>query len=59
MASKFKRGDEVKLITVVPQGPVLSIKMDEDGNILYLIEWVSQDGVTEQRWFLEEQLSAA
>ena len=59
MASKFKRGDEVKLITTVPQGPVLSIKMDEDGNILYLIEWVSQDGVTEQRWFLEEQLSAA
>jgi len=59
MASKFKRGDAVKLNAVVPQGPVQGVRMDEDGNVWYLVEWTNADGVTEQRWFPEEQLIAA
>ena len=27
----FKKGDEVKLIAVIPAGPVLAMRMDEDG----------------------------
>ena len=29
----FKKGDVVKLNGVVPQGPVLAMRMDEDGNV--------------------------
>ena len=59
MASKFKRGDVVALTAVVPTGPVQSIRMDEDGNVQYLVEWADADGETQQRWFDEEQLTGA
>ena len=54
----FKKGDVVKLIGVVPQGPVLAMRMDEDGNVSYLIEWTDVDGNTQQRWFAESDLAA-
>lgn len=53
----FKKGDVVKLNTVVPQGPVISMRMDEDGNVSYLVEWTDADGVAQQRWFAEDQLT--
>lgn len=53
----FKKGDVVKLNTVVPQGPVVSMRMDEDGNVSYLVEWTDADGVAQQRWFAEDQLT--
>ena len=31
----FKKGDVVKLAGVVPQGPVIGMRMDEDGNVSY------------------------
>lgn len=55
----FKKGDAVKVNGVIPQGPVLAMRMDEDGNIFYLIEWVDENGATAQRWFAESQLVAA
>ena len=59
MATAFKKGDTVKLNSVVPQGPVLALRMDEDGVVSYLIEWTDADSQVAQRWFSEDQLSAA
>ena len=55
----FKKGDVVRLSGVVPQGPVLAMRMDEDGNVSYLIEWTDADGNAQQRWFAESDLIAA
>ena len=58
MATKFKKGDVVKLDAVVPQGPVEALRMDEDGNFFYLISWTDAQGNTQQRWFGEDDLIA-
>lgn len=58
MATKFKKGDVVKLDAVVPQGPVEALRMDEDGNFFYLISWTDAQGNTQQRWFAEDDLIA-
>lgn len=54
----FKKGDTVVVKAVVPQGPIESMRMDEDGNIQYLISWTNGEGVTQSRWFDEDQLMA-
>lgn len=59
MATAFKKGDVVKLTSVVPQGPVLALRMDDSGIIQYLVEWVDANGVTQQRWFDEDKLTGA
>ncbi len=59
MATKFTKGQEVKLSAVTPQGPVVALRMDENGTFFYLVEWTDADGVKQQRWFEESQLSAA
>ena len=59
MATKFVKGQEVKLNTVVPQGPVQKLRMDEDGNFFYQIEWTDVNGVQQNRWFREEELVTA
>ena len=59
MATKYVKGQEVKAIGVVPQGPVEALRMDEDGNFFYLISWTDSDGVTQSRWFAEADLAAA
>lgn len=59
MATKFAKGQEVKIVAVVPQGPVQALRMDEDGNFFYLVEWTDLEGNTQQRWFEEAQLVAA
>lgn len=59
MATAFKKGDVVKLASVVPQGPVLALRIDDSGIIQYLVEWVDANGVTQQRWFDEDQLMGA
>ena len=58
MATKFAKGQAVKLIAVVPEGPVQALRMDEDGNFFYMIEWTDADGNVTQRWFTEDQLIA-
>lgn len=59
MATAFKKGDVVKLVSVVPQGPVLGMRMDDDGNVQYLVGWTDSDGHEQQRWFDEAQLTGA
>lgn len=59
MATKFQKGDVVKLSAVVPQGPVQGLRMTEDGVIQYLVEWTDADGAVQQRWFDEDQLTGA
>lgn len=59
MATKFVKGQQVKAVAVVPQGPVQALRMDEDGNFFYMIEWVDSDGRNQQRWFAEEVLTEA
>jgi hypothetical protein len=56
MATKFKRDQVVKVRTVVPEGPVLALRMDEDGVVYYLLQWVDQDGSQQERWFAEDVL---
>jgi hypothetical protein len=54
----FKKGDVLKLAGVVPQGPVIGMRMDDDGNVSYLIEWADVNGNMQQRWFAESDLAA-
>lgn len=58
MATMFKKGDAVKLKAVVPTGDVSALRMLEDGTVQYLLEW-QEDGVTQQRWFNEDQIEIA
>jgi hypothetical protein len=59
MATMFKKGDTVKLVVAVPQGPVEALRMDEDGNFTYLISWTDTNGTVQSRWFDEAELTAA
>lgn len=56
MATKFKKGDQVKLNVVVPQGPVIAYRMDDDGVVYCLLEWVDENGNAQQRWIPEDKL---
>jgi hypothetical protein len=56
--ANFKKGDTVKLVAVIPQGPVESMRMDEDGNVQYLISWTDLNGNVHSRWFDEAQLAS-
>lgn len=59
MATKFIKGEEVRVIAVIPQGPVEKLRMDEDGNFSYLLSWVDAEGTTQERWFAEQELVKA
>ena len=59
MAVKFTKGTEVKLNAVIPCGPVIDFRMDGDGEVWYLVEWVDAEGVKQQRWFAEAVLVQA
>lgn len=59
MATAFKKGDTVKLLVTVPQGPVEALRMNEDGDVQYLISWTDASGVVQSRWFDEAQLTVA
>ena len=59
MATTFKKGDTVKVVSTTPEGPVQALRMDEDGNVSYLVEWTDADGNDQQRWFDEAALEKA
>lgn len=55
----FKKGDTVKMVAVVPQGPVEAMRMDEDGIVSYMVSWTDVNGTVQTRWFEESALVAA
>lgn len=57
MATKFVKGQEVKVVAVVPQGPVQKLRMDDDGVVWYLIGWTDVNGFSQERWFREDELT--
>lgn len=59
MATKFVKDQQVKAKAVVPHGPVQKLRMDDDGVIWYLISWQDINGVTQERWFREDDLTEA
>ena len=59
MATKFVRGDLVKLKAVIPEGPIVKLNMSEEGEITYLVKWKDVNGVEQERWFTEEELIEA
>ena len=59
MATKFAKGEVVRVKAVVPQGPVEALRMDEDGVVYCLIEWTDEAGNSQERWFAEDALVAA
>lgn len=59
MPTTFIKSQNVRVKTSVPQGPVLALRMNEDGKFFYLIEWTDADGKTQRRWFEESTLEAA
>lgn len=58
MATKFVKGEVVKVNTVVPEGPVEKLRMDEDGVFWYQISWTDINNVSQTRWFREDELIA-
>jgi hypothetical protein len=58
MATKFAKDQTVKVNAVLPQGPVQKLRMTEDGEFFYLIQWEDANGDVQSRWFKEEDLEA-
>lgn len=59
MPTTYVKNQNVRVKSVVPQGPVIALRMNEDGQFFYLVEWTDADGVKQQRWFEESELEAA
>lgn len=59
MATKFVKNQEVKVKAVIPQGAVEKLRMTEEGEFYYFINWTNVDGVEQGRWFKEDQLVEA
>lgn len=57
--AKFVKGEKVKLVAVVPEGPVEKFMMTEDGVIMCLVSWVDVNGQNQSRWFPEDELVKA
>jgi hypothetical protein len=58
MATTFVKNQNVRLKIVTPEGPVMALRMTEDGQFFYLVQWTDVNGVVQSRWFKEEELEA-
>lgn len=58
MALAFQKGQTVALKVTPPAGPVMGFRVDGEGNVSYLVEWINAEGQTQQRWFAEDELQA-
>jgi hypothetical protein len=43
MATKFQKGQTVRLDKTVPQGTIEKLRMDENGNFFYLLQWTKAE----------------
>jgi uncharacterized protein YodC (DUF2158 family) len=57
MATKFSKGQVVKLNVTTPSGEVQKLRMTEDGVVEYMISWTDANGSVQERWFEENQLT--
>lgn len=51
----LKKGDKVQLKISVPQGEVIGLRFNDDGDIEALFEWTDGEA-TQQRWFKQDEL---
>ena len=58
MATTFTKNQNVRLKIVTPEGPVAALRMDEDGQFFYLVQWTDAGDAVQERWFKEEELEA-
>jgi hypothetical protein len=58
MPTTYVKNQEVRVKAVVPQGPVSALRMNEDGEFFYLVQWTDANGIQQQRWFAETELEA-
>jgi len=58
MATTFTKNQTVRVKTVVPQGAVEALRMEEDGTVFYRISWTDAAGNYQTRWFAEADLEA-
>lgn len=59
MATKFKKGEAVKVNAVIPEGVVEALRMDDEGTVFCYMSWVDINGVKQERWFAEDELVVA
>ena len=59
MATTFTKNQNVRVKAVIPEGPVTALRMNEDGQFFYLVQWTDVNGNVQSRWFKEEELEAA
>lgn len=58
MATQFSKNQTVRVKTVVPQGAVDALRMDEDGVVYCRLTWTDVSGNVQTRWFAESELEA-
>jgi hypothetical protein len=58
MPTTYTKNQNVRVKAVVPEGPVAALRMNEDGEFFYLVQWTDADGKSQRRWFKEEELEA-
>ena len=58
MPTTFTKNQNVRLKIVTPEGPVMALRMTENGEFFYLVQWTDLDGKSQTRWFKEEDLEA-
>jgi hypothetical protein len=58
MATTFVKNQNVRVKAVIPQGPVIALRMNEDGQFFYLVQWTDANSNVQSRWFKEEDLEA-
>jgi hypothetical protein len=59
MPTTYTKNQNVRLKAIVPQGPVIALRMNEDGEFFYLVQWTDANDKAQRRWFREEELEAA
>ena len=59
MATTFTKNQNVRVKAVIPEVPVTALRMNEDGQFFYQIQWTDANGTVQNRWFKEEELEAA
>jgi hypothetical protein len=58
MPTTYTKNQTVRVKAVVPEGPVAALRMNEDGEFFYLVQWTDANGKSQRRWFKEEELEA-